>query len=211
MNDLSYTLLSDGSSDIALLPILTWLLRQHFTEFAIQARWADLRPIKKRPQGLIERIELSLELFPCKLLFVHRDAENQEPDLRRKEIIQAIAMITNNTQRPPAICVVPVRMQEAWLLFDEKALRIAAGNPNGRQALDLPEIRRLESIPDPKVVLRNLLNQASNLRGRRLKKFQANIRPVRVAELIDDFSLLRGLSAFATLEGDIQRLDPNRF
>lgn len=35
MNEIRYTLLSDGSSDKALLPILTWLLRLHGVECAI--------------------------------------------------------------------------------------------------------------------------------------------------------------------------------
>lgn len=35
MNELRYTLLSDGPSDRALLPILTWLLRQNGVTGAI--------------------------------------------------------------------------------------------------------------------------------------------------------------------------------
>ncbi|MEH2437636.1 MAG: hypothetical protein V7K25_25980 [Nostoc sp.] len=42
MKELCYTLLSDGSSDKALMPILTWLLREHQVECAIQSNWADL-------------------------------------------------------------------------------------------------------------------------------------------------------------------------
>jgi hypothetical protein len=37
MRELRYTLLSDGSSDRALLPVLTWLLHEHTFEFAIQS------------------------------------------------------------------------------------------------------------------------------------------------------------------------------
>jgi hypothetical protein len=40
MRELRYTLLSDGPSDRALLRILTWLLRTHGVEMAIQPDWA---------------------------------------------------------------------------------------------------------------------------------------------------------------------------
>ena len=43
MDALRYTLLSDGSSDQALVPILTWLLRAQGIHGAIQPEWADLR------------------------------------------------------------------------------------------------------------------------------------------------------------------------
>ena len=46
---------------------------------------------------------------------------------RKAEVQAAIATLDK-----PAICVIPVRMQEAWLLFDEIAIRHAAGNPHGR-------------------------------------------------------------------------------
>ena len=38
MQTLRYTLLADGSSDRALLPILTWLLRQYCGAIPIQKR-----------------------------------------------------------------------------------------------------------------------------------------------------------------------------
>ena len=50
MKELSYTLLSDGSSDKALMPILTWLLRGYLPNWAIQPEWADLSRLPKRPQ-----------------------------------------------------------------------------------------------------------------------------------------------------------------
>ena len=51
MQELRYTLLTDGTSDAVLLHHLTWLLRQ-YTERAVQSAWADLTrsPIFPRPQ-----------------------------------------------------------------------------------------------------------------------------------------------------------------
>jgi len=65
MKELCYTLLSDGSSDKALMPILTWLLRKYQVECAIQSNWADLRRLPKPPKTLLPRIISSLELYPC--------------------------------------------------------------------------------------------------------------------------------------------------
>ncbi|MEH1908406.1 hypothetical protein [Nostoc sp.] len=91
-------------------------------------------------------------------------------------------------------------------IFDEAALRKAAGNPRACQPLQLPDIRRLEQLPDPKDILYELLCKASGLTGRRLKQFSVNERVHRLAELIDDFSPLRALSAFQLLETEIQQV-----
>ena len=206
MKDLRYTLLSDGSSDKALLPLLTWLLQSHHVECAILPTWADLRRLPKPPKTLSSRIISSLELYPCDLLFVHRDAEKEAREKRVAEIEEAIAQAVKSVQVPPAICVVPVHMQEAWLLFDEAALRRAAGNPRGRQPLELPDIAKLEQLPDPKNILHELLREASGLSPRRLKKFSVNELVHRVAELIDDFTPLRSLPAFMTLEAEIEQV-----
>lgn len=70
-----------------------------------------------------------------------------------------------------AILIVPVRMQEPWLLFDEQAIRRAAGNPGGKTALPLPRLTQLESLPDPKETLYGLLVAASEHQGRRRGRF----------------------------------------
>lgn len=206
MKELRYTLLSDGASDRALIPLLTWLLREHNVKRAIQSNWADLRqiPEQKKPQTFPARICLSLELFPCDLLFVHRDAERESHSVRVTEIREAIDQAEMLTAIPPAICVVPIHMQEAWLLFDKPALRRAAGNPNGRQALHLPDLSRIENHPDPKTVLRNLLRQASGLKGRRLSRLRVSERVQLVSTFIPDFSPLRVLPAFNSLEAEIE-------
>ena len=64
MDALRYTLLSDGSSDQALMPILTWLLRAQGIHGAIQPEWADLRRLPRPPRTLSERISFSLDLYP---------------------------------------------------------------------------------------------------------------------------------------------------
>ena len=104
------------------------------------------------------------------------------------------------------IGVIPVRMiEEAWLLFDEVAIRKAAGNPNGKIQIVLPELKTLEQLPDPKEKLHMILREASELKGRRLKKLNTHQCIHRITELIEDFSFLRQLSAFQILENKIQQ------
>ncbi len=204
MMELRYTLLSDGSSDKALIPILDWLLKTHLNNLAIQSQWADLRRFDKSLRDTFEkRIELSLELYPCELLFIHRDAERDSHEVRVNEICTALTQVAYFGS-VPTVCVVPVRMTEAWLLFDTSALRKTASNPNGSIALQLPDIRKLEHEPDPKRVLHEILRQASDLSPRRLKRFSANNGTHRVSELINDFSPLRILPAFVALESELE-------
>jgi hypothetical protein len=207
MRELRFTLLSDGSSDNALLPILSWVLLEQKITCAIQPEWADLRRLPAPPRKLAERIENAIDLFPCDLLFVHRDAESRTYQERKVEIVKALKGARSNI---PAICVVPVRMQEAWLLFDENALRRAAGNPNGRQSLCLPERAGLEQLPDPKETLYELLKQASGLSGRRLKKLQINKCANRVSGYVYSFQPLRILPAFRALETDVGEIVTTR-
>ncbi len=205
MNELAFTLVTDGSSDVVLLPILTWLLRTNGVTMALQPVWADTRRANlSRRAKLTERLRVALDLFPCDLLFVHRDAERQPRDHRVAEIQRALGALPAAAPRPRAVCVVPVRMQEAWLLFDELAIKHAAGNGAFRDGLDLPPLHVLESLPDPKSVLHDCLRRASNLHGRRLHTFPVGQRARRVAELIDDFSPLRALPAFNALESDVR-------
>ena len=204
MKSLRYTLLSDGSSDQALIPILTWLLRELGVRSAIQPAWADLRRLPKPPNRLDERIRTSLALFPCELLFVHRDAEQEPLETRTEEIRNAFSQATAGMDgEPPAVCVVPVRMTEAWLLSSEAAIRAAAGNPLGKDEVHLPEPSQVESLPEPKDLLYETLRSASGLTGRRKQRLRVGALTHRVAELTGDFAALRQLRAFVALESEL--------
>ena len=204
MQRLNYTLVSDGTSDRALLPILSWLLRDCCGSLPIQPALADLRRLRNPPRSLVERIRRSIELYPCDLLFVHRDAEGAAFEDRLAEIKTALSESIATSK--PAICIVPVRLSEAWLLIDESALRHAAGNPNGNVRLDLPTPDRLEQLPDPKQVLHDVMRRASGLRGRRLASFNRRLHRYRVADWVDDFSPLYRLSAFQLLSADLKQV-----
>jgi hypothetical protein len=184
-----------------LLPILDWLLYQHSPEHAVESAWADLGRLQQPPKTLPDKIIKSLDLYPCDILFIHRDAEKEAYATRYSEIITAIEQL----EMPPVICVIPVRMQEAWLLFDEAALRRAAGNPNGHNPLDLPNMKSIENLPDPKELLFTLIRESSGLKGARLKKLNIHKLAFLVSQAIADFSPLRALHAFCALEEQVKR------
>lgn len=198
--DIRFTLVTDGSSDAVLLSLLEWVLRQ-YSDCLPQPTWADLRRVRQPPRRLKDRIALALSLYPCDLMFVHRDAEKESRATRVEEIRRSVVGI-----EPPAICVVPVHMQEAWLLFDESAIRRAAGNPRGRSKLTLPRVDRLEHEADPKGLLHGLLREASGLSGRRLKDFSSVRAAHLLGQYIADYSPLRCLPAFEALEEEVQAI-----
>ena len=207
MSALRFTLVADGPTDAVLLYLLRWLLIQNGVVRPIEPAWADLRQLPRPPTGLERKIEAALDLYPCDLLFIHRDAEKQPREDRISEIQQAVRRLSSDlfTSKPYA-CVVPIRMTEAWFLFDELSIRRAAGNPAGGGILSLPPLSKTEALPDPKQVLHDLLRAATELPLRRLKKFSTAQACYRLAELIDDFSPLRRLPAFASLETDLQSI-----
>jgi hypothetical protein len=189
MKELCYTLLSDGSSDRAFIPILDWLFQENKVRLAVQGKWANLGQLPKPPKPLEDRIAITLQLYPCDLLFIKKALDKIKID-----------------DRQLIIYIIPIRMLETWLLFDEFAIKKVAGNPHSKDRLNLPKINSLENLSNPKEKLCEILRNTSGLTGRKLKDFKAREREKihRIAWEIKDFSVLRQLSAFQILETDIR-------
>lgn len=196
MSYLTYTLVGDGPSDRSLLHPINWVFRST-TERQFLPSFASYSEL--RTTDLALKVTRALDLFPCDILFVHRDAERVDAFEGRHDEIHAALP-------DGCLCVpiVPVRMTEAWFLFDENAIRGAANNPNGVQRLQLPPLRRIEAVPDPKATMFEQLRIASGLNTRRLRSFNEGRARARVAELIDDFSPLRVLRAFVEFENAVK-------
>lgn len=92
------------------------------------------------------------------------------------------------------------------MLFNEAAIRMAAGNPNGTVPLNLPRLSRIEDRPDPKRDLAAALGTASEFQGRRLKKFSSSAAFWRLLDYIDDFSPLRNLSGYIAFESAVRQI-----
>ena len=198
-------LVGDGSSDSFLTHIIEWALNDRFPDHLFTLEFADLRRSRMSTRTLRERINKALELYECDLLFVHRDAENQEVGTRVNEIMEAVESLPAVGSRS-TIMVIPIRMTEAWLLFDAEAIRVGANNPNGTMDLNLPSVSRVHTITNPKGTLEQALIKAANLNRRRRKSFRPRKQMHRVAESIDDFSLLRHQESFNHFERQLEML-----
>lgn len=206
MSHFRYTLIGDGPSDRCLRPILDWSLTRmaDLLPGGFTSQVADLRGLPDPPSGLRSRIEQAYRQFPCEILFIHRDAETEPLERRVEEILKA----ASEAAIPPHVPMVPVRMTEAWLLIEEKAIRRAADNPHGSESLPIPRLKKLEDLPDPKGLLHECLLTASETRGRRRDQFRRDLasRVYRVADLIEDFSPLYHLAAFRSFEEKARRV-----
>ena len=201
MTPFRFTLRSDGTSDAVLLPVVEWVLAQHLPNVPLDGQLAVPRDLGRKVDDLADHLALAFKMFPCDLLVVHRDAEKQSPVDRIAEVLEAVAKVGT---LPKHVCVVPIRMSEAWMLFDEAAIRAAAGNPNGKCELRLPRLAKVEDMADPKSDLFAALKTAFDQKGRRLREFNYRAAARKVAGFIDDFSPLRVLSAFQAFEADIE-------
>ena len=133
---------------------------------------------------------------------MHHDAENQDPLERYAEVADAVAQVS---QGLPAVAVVPVRMTEAWLLLDEHNVREVAGRPRSTADLGLPSVSKIESHPDPKSLLREALDIASGIEGRRLQRFQRRFGQHRrtLLQRLDIDGPVQRLSAWQQLESSL--------
>ena len=196
MEQLRYTLLADGSSDKVLIPIINWAIRERLPDCRVASQFAD--PLGAVGLALADRLPVALKLFPCDLLFVHRDAEGAPARQRLREIAEAMRHFDQCY-----VPIVPVRMTEAWLLSSPRAIRRAAGNENGASNLGLPVRRHWEGRPNPKDDLEKALKAASGKAYRRRGREDFPRQRLLVAEYTEDFSALRGLSSFDFFESQL--------
>lgn len=186
--NITLTILGDGSSDRCLIQPISWILNQH-AGINYTAEFAQhTAPIR---EGLLARAQKAIEYYPCDILIVHRDAEGEEYEARLNEIETSLGELNKKY-----IPIIPIRMLEAWLLFDEIAIRKAANKPDGRANLNIPRLNRIENVADPKHLLFESLKTATESSGRKLAKFDLNNARIRVAELIDDYSPLTKFDSF---------------
>lgn len=196
-----FTLVAEGTTDVALMRVLHWALRSDARVKEIDGEFASPARLPRAREGLAAKIRQALVLYPANLLFVHRDADAAGWDARKEEIEREVAAAACAI---PAVPVIPVRMMEAWLLIDEGAIRRAADNPRGTMDIGLPpRLAGIERQADPKTLLDEALKRACGHRGRRLAKFHSVDRVGRLAGLIDDFAPLRQLEAFRQFENSL--------
>lgn len=193
---LAYAVVADGGTDRLLVPIIQWAI--HRLDQGVEI----LEPEFRKRKGSVAEF-LAAYRTGALLIFVHRDAENTTLDARLQEFQPLL--------RQDVVPVVPVRMSESWLLFDGSAIAKAAGSP--RSSVPVPALAQLETIPDPKQRLDDLLFQAAGApAGRRGRTFRRSItdRRISVAEYITDYSPLESLPAFRRFQEALAERYPYR-
>lgn len=205
MKLIRYTLIADGSSDKALMNIIKWLLDDLYPKTPNKGTFADFRNLKQPPKkGDVKgQIEFAKFLYPFDILFYHRDAETNKRNVIDDRIFEITKHLSEDLL-PKTIFIIPIKMMENWLLFDDTAIKKAAGNRNYNKPLELPSISGIENITDPKLFLHELLKEVSGLKSRQLKNFNVHQAVHLVAENISDFSSLRQLSSFKRFEENLK-------
>lgn len=180
---------------------IEWLLTQHCRD-GFGGEWANPGALQDRSRDLNVRFAQVAMAYQCDLAFVHRDTDTFSYSDRHTEISDALSLSGYSS---PAVCVIPVRMTEAWFLFDEQAIRRAAGNLNSRARLNLPSHAEAQRRADPKSLLEEALVTASELSGRKLEQFRRDIgrRKRLVSTHINDYSELRAHESFRSLESEL--------
>lgn len=196
-------LLADGPSDEPLGLHVARIAARHGCDLDIVA--PDLRRLDPPPGlSVSDRLEAVFgfdEAFD--LVIVHRDAEAQNPEARRDEVLQAVDAYRADL---PVLPVIPIRMTEAWLLVDELAIRRVAGRPTGTEPLGLPAIGQIEQVPDAKAALKKALAKASEASGRRLRRFKRDFggQRRRLLEGLDPDGPVSNLSAWQALVASVE-------
>lgn len=107
-------------------------------------------------------------------LIIHADADHPTSERAMRERIQPGLRLIQQTRERVCeylIPLIPVQMTEAWLLADPEALRTVIGTQVATQKLGLPErIHQVESDPDPKETLRQVVQNALADQPRRRRR-----------------------------------------
>lgn len=195
--------LGEGPSDSGLVPQIENLAAR--LSIAVAITDPDLSRLRKPPgRAVAEKLKVALAIGgQYDLAIVHRDADRDGRDARLMEITTAVEATMPDSSY---VAVIPVRMTEAWLLTDEHELRSVAGNPKGTMQLDLPRPARVEAIPDPKKLLKEILGTASGLSGRRLAKFNDRFSQHRrqLLERLDPDGSIGAVSSWRCFVADLQ-------
>ena len=206
---INFILIGEGSSDLRLVDhIQSILIEEGFSEVSGEAPKFDLF---KQPVGhsVEAKLNVIVEYFPdADLIFVHRDADNEGIDAREKEITKAASTLNLCGKVLP---IIPVKMLESWLLADADAIRKVAGARNEVRLNRLPAINRIESVRDPKRLLLEILCEASQTQGARLKKFKSRFSEMR-ARLTYDLDAagpVRQLESYAHFRGKVRAFSEN--
>lgn len=206
---IQFALIAEGGGDKPLVDILANLCRR-VAGVAASGFWAnDALVLHEVGKNLPAQIQAVVKYHGnLDLLFIHRDSDSSDDTSTRQHIDAAIQAAASALR---AVAVVPIQETEAWLLTDEDAIRLAAGNPHGRESLGLPaRVAHIESSARPKEILRRALVNAAKP-GRQQQKISSNDKEFgrlrrRLLENLNLDGNVTQLRAWQRLLEDIERV-----
>lgn len=113
MNEITYTLIADGSSDKVFLRIIKWCLDDLYPKLPTKEQYADFRTLRNPPRAgdVLGQIKYAENYYPFDICFYHRDAENTEDFSALRQLAafnrfeQDLKRVVDNVIRLKNICV----------------------------------------------------------------------------------------------------------
>jgi hypothetical protein len=196
------TLVGEGNRDHAIAEIIEWIFRTKSTllESQFHVVFAE-ECVMSSGKNFRERVVIARQLYPANLYVIHRDVDGPPSSLDEKTT-QIMDELDGVFGVDEMVLVLPVRSTEAWLTVDEMAIRIAVGNRNGNQILNLPALSEIESELNIKAVFETSLQLASGLNAERWQRKVNSFGNVGllVAKAIVSFEKLRRFESFNQFE-----------
>jgi hypothetical protein len=179
MSTLVLALYVEGNADERFLPIIVQraaqniLLREGRTAIDVLQPHVVV-PDEPPPDRATAILAVARKTAGYHALIIHADADHPSPERALRERVRPgldrieFAHKAGNAVCGTTIPLVPVQMTEAWMMADAEALRAVIGTRLASDQLGLPgRPHAVESDPDPKQTLRDIVHRALADRPRR--------------------------------------------
>jgi hypothetical protein len=178
MMRLALALYAEGNTDNHFLPLI---IRRTSRKILAEHEQSHMNVAPIEPIKLTEKkhtrdeniLQAARQAVRYQALIVHSDADYPSPERALKErILPGFHLVQQHTKG--SVCekllpIIPVQMTEAWMLAaDHDLLREVIGTSIRAQDLGLVNrVRLVESDPDPKQTLKQIIHRAYTERSRR--------------------------------------------
>lgn len=179
MRYLALGLFSEGPSDQQFLQRIIYravhqkAVEIHNATVEVQEAFVRGEDFKsnQRAERVLEAFGNHLDQGVIDLLFIHADGDTDPQRAQAERVAPCIARIDREqmTRAFAIVPVIPVRMTEAWALADATALQNVLGTTRSPSDLGLSDhiLRSLETLAEPKALLKEVMQRSGAQRGRR--------------------------------------------
>ena len=211
MNKLYMAFCGEGTTDERLFRNLTERIVQETlieNNRTTEIEWLHLR----RPKGNSEEalLQAASEARAQHVLIFHRDADCSSRDeclqSHFNSGLQEIQKVDASNRIKHIIPAIPIQESEAWMLCDKELLKDLLETNLSYQELELTyQIKRIETIGDPKAVIQRAINNHRERLSPRKRK-----RAVKLPDLYERFGTevriekLMQIPSFETYERDLR-------